>query len=310
MLQLALRDHRFFVDPAHPARALLDAVSLAGARWLAEDDLDPQWLGLLQRAVGTVQEDPDAGDETFGAANHALQGGLLAAARKNEMAERRHVEAARGHEKLELAQLRASSEITHLIAGRQLPRFHAMLLEQAWTDVLSLVLLRSGEESEAWRDMRETTLAIVDASTGAGEGCRTGLLARLQDALAQSAITPRMPGRSPPLANAVQRMPTSLAHEWWCSEGTPPLGEDKLPAPAPSCLHANSRARAMPAQRNSEGHWIDLHDRPGPRGPTRWHDQRADEPCAAAQPAHPADDATTSMVWHASCGRQAATGRA
>ncbi|WP_395625237.1 DUF1631 family protein, partial [Thermomonas sp.] len=65
LLQLALRDHRFFTDAAHPARMLLDAVSLAGARWLGEDDLDPQWLGLLQRAVGTVHEDPEAGNDTF-----------------------------------------------------------------------------------------------------------------------------------------------------------------------------------------------------------------------------------------------------
>ena len=56
LLQVALRDHRFFVDPTHPARMLLDAVSLGGARWLADDDVDLQWLGLLQRAVATVQQ--------------------------------------------------------------------------------------------------------------------------------------------------------------------------------------------------------------------------------------------------------------
>ena len=34
LVQLGLREHRFFVDATHPARMLLDAVSLAGARWL------------------------------------------------------------------------------------------------------------------------------------------------------------------------------------------------------------------------------------------------------------------------------------
>ena len=186
LLQLALRDHRFFVDPGHPARKLLDAVSVAGARWLGEGDLDPQWLGLLQRAVDTVQEDPDGSEDTFVAANDALQAGLQATARKNGMAERRLVEAARGREKLELARLRASDEIEQLVAGRPLPGFHSMLLEQAWTDVLSLVLLRSGEASEAWRDIRATTIAIVDVSTGAGPRMADpALLATLQDALAQ-----------------------------------------------------------------------------------------------------------------------------
>lgn len=186
LLQLALRDHRFFVDPGHPARKLLDAVSLAGAKWLGEDDLDQQWLGLLQRAVGMVQADAEASEETFVAANHALQGGLQVTARKNDMAERRHVEAARGREKLELARLRASGEIARLVANRQLPRFHRLLLDQAWTDVLSLVLLRSGEDSEAWREMRNATVAIVDASTGPADRITDPAFQdRLRDALLQ-----------------------------------------------------------------------------------------------------------------------------
>lgn len=184
LLQLALRDHRFFIDGAHPARMLLDAVSLAGARWLGEDDLDPQWLGLLQRAVGTVHEDPDAGHDTFVAANHALQGGLQAAARKNEMSERRQVEAARGREKLDLARQRATDEIARVVGGRQLPRFHTMLLDQAWADVLSLALLRGGEDSDAWRDLREATAAIVEASaTPVQRDPDPAFVAKLQDAL-------------------------------------------------------------------------------------------------------------------------------
>lgn len=184
LLQLALRDHRFFIDGTHPARMLLDAVSLAGARWLGEDDLDPQWLGLLQRAVGTVHEDPDASYDTFVAANHALQGGLQAASRKNEMSERRQVEAARGREKLELARQRANDEIARVVAGRQLPRFHTMLLDQAWADVLSLALLRGGEDSDAWRDLRDATAAIVEASVSPVQrDPDPAFVAKLQDAL-------------------------------------------------------------------------------------------------------------------------------
>lgn len=186
LLQLALRDQDFFVDPAHPARKLLDAVSLAGARWLAEDDLDPQWLGLLQRAVATAQEDADASSDIFVVANHALQDGLHAAARKTVMAERRQVDAARGREKLDLARQRASREIADLVGGHSLPRFHAILLDQAWTDVLSLALLRGGEDSVAWRELRSTTAAIVDASVATSAVARDpAFILRIQEALGQ-----------------------------------------------------------------------------------------------------------------------------
>lgn len=186
MLQLALRDHRFFVDASHPARMLLDAVSLAGARWLADDDVDQQWLGLLQRAVDTVQRDTEGTFDTFVEANQTLQSGLQALARKSEMAERRQVEAARGREKLEVARLRATAEISRLLDGRSLPRFHAILMDQAWSDVLSLAHLRNGEQSTTWRELLQATATIIDASTGSSQPhADPALLTRVQAALEQ-----------------------------------------------------------------------------------------------------------------------------
>lgn len=266
LLQLALRDHRFFIDDTHPARMLLDAVSLAGARWLGEDDLDPQWLGLLQRAVGTVQEDPDAGYDTFVAANHALQGGLQAAARKNEMSERRQVEAARGREKLELARQRATDEIARVVGGRQLPRFHTMLLEQAWADVLSLALLRGGEDSAAWRDLREATAAIVEASaTPAQRDPDPAFVAKLQDALGgvgyhaedAGAIARQLAnGRAEEadLASRTELIVQLKARARLGEENVAHAAATQAPrTPAEQAAHATLLA-------NADGCWIDLFD--------------------------------------------------
>ena len=186
LTQLALRDQGFFTDAAHPARQLVDAISLSGAQWLAEDDLDAQWLGLLQRAASHVQQDASGASEAFAEANRTLQSGLQALDRKAEMAERRQLEAARGREKLEVARQRADQEIHRLLEGRNLPRFHATLLEQTWTDVLSLTHLRSGEQSDAWRQLLDITARIVDA--GAGEAAApadTAFLEQIRAALEQ-----------------------------------------------------------------------------------------------------------------------------
>lgn len=266
LLQLALRDHRYFVDPAHPARMLLNAASLAGARWLGEDDLDPQWLGLLQRAVGTVQEDPDAGYDTFVAANHALQGGLQAIARKNEMSERRQVEAARGREKLELARQRATDEITRLVAGRSLPRFHAILLDQAWADVLSLALLRGGEDSDGWRDLREATAAIVEASaTPVLRNPDPAFVAKLQDALGQvgyhdddaGAIARQLAngrGEDADLASRTELIVQLRARARLGEENLTRTAATQTPrTPAEQAAHATLATKA-------DGCWIDLFD--------------------------------------------------
>ncbi len=185
LLQLGLRDHNFFVDPAHPARMLLDAVSVAGARWSADDDFDTPMLDLLRQAVETVQQDPDANPETFIAANNALQTGLQSQGRKIEIAERRQIDAARGRDKLELARLQASAEIAAVLGERSLPKFSATLFDQAWADALTLSLLRNGEESDAWRKLRATTGRLVDACTSGGDEPDPELLASVQDTLGQ-----------------------------------------------------------------------------------------------------------------------------
>ena len=186
LLQLALRDHNFFVDPAHPARMLLDAVSIAGARWAADDDFDAPMLDLLRQAVETVQQDPDAAPETFVAANNALQTGLQSQARKTEIAERRQVDAARGRDKLELARLQASADIAAIVGERRLPKFSATLFDQAWADALTLSLLRNGDTSQAWRKQIKTTARLVDACTTDGSSAPDpDLLASVQETLGQ-----------------------------------------------------------------------------------------------------------------------------
>jgi hypothetical protein len=102
LLRIALQDRAFFVRQQHPARQLLNAVAESGANWLGEEDVDPQLVHSLRNAVEHVvqnfREDPAA----FDTANRELQTSLQQLARKAEVTERRHVEAARGKEKLEL----------------------------------------------------------------------------------------------------------------------------------------------------------------------------------------------------------------
>ena len=166
LLQLALRDHAFFVDPEHPARQLVDAVSLAGARWLGEDDLSPQWLAALQQAVEAVEPDMEAEPSTFARANRALQERLQVLARGFELSERRQVEAARGREKLAMARMHAAAQIARCTHGRELPKFESILLSQAWADVLALGHLRHVEGSEAWDALMRATARIVDRAAG------------------------------------------------------------------------------------------------------------------------------------------------
>jgi len=184
LLQVALRDRAFFVQPQHPARQLLNAVAESGATWLAEDDVDPQLRNQLKQAVDHVAEHYQDDPTAFEQANRELQEQLRLLARKAEVTERRHVEAARGKEKLAVAKHRATDVIDAALRDQRLPRFVRALLNQAWADVLTLTLLRHGEESPEWKRQLEATTRIV-AATGRGGAPDPVLSEHIQGALVQ-----------------------------------------------------------------------------------------------------------------------------
>lgn len=185
LLRVALQDRAFFVRAQHPARQLLNAVAESGARWLDDDDVDPQLLAPLQQAVSNVVEHYDGDLAVFEASNQDLQAQLHNLARKAEMTERRHVEAALGKEKLEIAKRQAADTVAGLVGEQRLPKFVRALLNQAWADVLTLTLLRQGAESEEWRQQLEMTRRIV-ATCGRRVGPPdTDLASHIEAALSQ-----------------------------------------------------------------------------------------------------------------------------
>ncbi|HWI23847.1 MAG TPA: DUF1631 domain-containing protein, partial [Lysobacter sp.] len=183
LMRVALQDRAFFVRPQHPARQLLNAVAESGATWMGDEDIDPQLVHSLRHAVEHVvshfKEDPAA----FETANQELQANLQQLARKAEVTERRHVEAARGKEKLELAKRRSGEVIEAAVRDQRLPKFVRALLNQAWADVLTLTLLRHGEDSDEWQRQLEATRHIVAATKGGA--AVPGLAEQIEGALAQ-----------------------------------------------------------------------------------------------------------------------------
>src|SRR5690606_36189842 len=105
--------------------------------------------------------------------------------RKAEMLERRHIEAARGKEKLEVAKMRSGAVLEKLLGDQRIPRFSKALLNQAWADVLTLTLLRQGEDSTEWQAQLDATRRIVTACVRGEAPDDLALAGHVEAALAQ-----------------------------------------------------------------------------------------------------------------------------
>ena len=158
MLRLAVSDREFLERQEHPGRRLLSAVADAANEWLdgPDGDSDHQLTDRLQQLVQRAQkEPPTAGLYTSLLADIEHQ--LAVLNRRAQAAERRHVEAMQGRERLDQARQRAKE----LLAGRfaeNPPRgLLRALLDRAWSDVLSLTLLQNGEDSDAFAQRLHVT---------------------------------------------------------------------------------------------------------------------------------------------------------
>ena len=191
LLRVALQDKGFFTRQQHPARQMLNAIAETGAYWLGEDDADQQLVGKMQSVVDRTVREFDGDLGVFSNLLEDLSSHLQTVSRKAEVAEKRHVEAARGKERLALARDRAATVVEAMLKKQNLPRFTHTLLSQAWTDVMALTALRQGEDSDAWRqqlEIAERLVGVAKAGPGAAgipSSEATALQQDIQGALTQ-----------------------------------------------------------------------------------------------------------------------------
>jgi len=168
LLRVALRDKSFFTRRSHPARQLLNAIAETGTHWI-DDSEGPADRALVDKMQVVVDRVTQEFDGNLGLMEEMLTGlsqHMHTLARKAEVTERRHVDAARGREKLAVARQRASDAIGARITAARPGKLVRTILEQAWTDVLALTLLRQGENSDTYKKR----LAVADQLLAASHG--------------------------------------------------------------------------------------------------------------------------------------------
>lgn len=163
LLRVALRDRAFFSSPAHPARRLLNAISMSGRFWVDEHGEDTLLFTRLRAMVDRITRDYDDDLTVFDDLLEDLNGFLSTLSRKSEVAEKRHVETARGRERLEGARRSAKAAIENLLEGRETAMIARTLLEQTWTDVLSLTILKHGDDPNELDRVLSTANRLIQA---------------------------------------------------------------------------------------------------------------------------------------------------
>lgn len=163
MLRVALRDRAFFTSQSHPARRLLNAITESGTFWVDDQGEDTLLFERLRAMVDRITGEQDADINVFEDLLNDLTGFLGTLARKAEIAEKRHIETARGREKLEMARQSAMRAVANLLTGRNTAAIVRTVLEQVWCDVLALTILRYGQDQTMLERRLRVANQLIDA---------------------------------------------------------------------------------------------------------------------------------------------------
>ncbi len=273
MMRVALSDKTFFTRRDHPARELLNSIAETASRWVDDTDNDPELVRKMELVVDHVGTDFDGDIGVFEKLLSDVSGHMQQLARRAEVVERRHIDAAKGRDRLDIARDAARKAITRVIQRSTPMPVVRSLLEDAWVDALALSALRDGEAGAEFKhrvDVAEKLARITpqSAPTAAYPALRADLDAGLRqvglhdddvhhllDNLlpapgAEAAVTP----------DALRRIDDSLKAKTrlGVSANAPPTP----PAPAPVKLNAAERAMLERLYKVAFGSWFEFATNP------------------------------------------------
>ncbi len=158
MLKIALVDKTFFSKNGHPARHFLNSIARVAVGWTDNGDRSEKSLyGVIEGMIRRILDEFDQDARLFEQLNEEFSAFFDTEELGAEVAEERTNQVMRGKEQLKVAKMHVSNEInTRLALMHEVPEVVQVLLHEGWKDVLLLLYLRQGVESEMWAKGIET----------------------------------------------------------------------------------------------------------------------------------------------------------
>ncbi|WP_439135024.1 DUF1631 domain-containing protein [Pseudomaricurvus sp.] len=168
MLKVAVVDKSFFNRSAHPARRLLNELATAALGWqepekgLEKDPLFKKVASVVETVISDFDEDVSIFD--------GLLTDFLAFIEKEHrratVLEKRTLDAEDGKAKSEYARSKVSEQLQSQIGDRELPQCVSNILEEPWHNLMFLLLLKNGKDSDAWKNACQVVDDLVWSVTG------------------------------------------------------------------------------------------------------------------------------------------------
>jgi len=160
-LKLLMNDENFLQDVEHPARKVLNTIAKLGQSGLISNE---QNIALIGKSLQSIVEGFDKDISVFNSANHELEGLLERQKKIFKKNIDRVQEAAQGQYKIKSAKRFVDSILENTLGGKQAPTALVVLLDAGWRELLNITALRSGTDSELWKEYEQVIYQLIDAA--------------------------------------------------------------------------------------------------------------------------------------------------
>ncbi|MGK0499668.1 MAG: hypothetical protein ACJAYG_001310 [Oceanicoccus sp.] len=159
IIKVAMVDKSFFSKTGHPARKLLNEIASASLGWIAPEAIDRDPLyNKVTELVNHIIEQFDGDTGLFQNVLADFMVFQVMDQRRIDLVQQRTINAEDGKAKSELARSTVQQALNARVLGKALPAAVIAMLEQAWSNVLFLICLKDGEDSDGWK----SSLQLVD----------------------------------------------------------------------------------------------------------------------------------------------------
>ncbi len=163
VLRISVEDKTFLTDRSHPVRDLLNNLASAAARWADEGDYSSGSIyGRIEQAVQRILNAPEGNVDLWIEVNKEFEVYVLNEERGARVAEERLAQVAKGKERLSLARHAVDGYLAKLLPAA-IPAAVYQIIDEVWRDVMTLILLREGEDSKEWKESVQILERLIDS---------------------------------------------------------------------------------------------------------------------------------------------------
>jgi len=166
-LKIALRDRNLFADKEHPARKLLNKLSVASIGWSSESDKNNLFILKIEQITHKILEVEEYSNKFYLSLLAHFQQFLSKLKKKSDVAQKRSKERTIGQEKIYKAKSQSAQLLVDKMSNISMPVLIRDLLLGEWANVLVLMHLRHGTKSTEYQEkVKFIDLLIQYSQTG------------------------------------------------------------------------------------------------------------------------------------------------